>query len=126
MQNFASCSQLCRWRNACVARARRPAAIAASRCSMTAASLALRCGARLGSEPQGIVERHALGHPVAIDDDRGELAVRSDDDVTQRSDHAACALHRAAAQRTERERMRTVEIELVLLPQDERRTDHDL
>src|SRR5690242_7419396 len=80
-QNFASWVQLCRWRRAWVARARRPGATAASRCSMNVGepSGSGRCAA-CGSEPDRRVVRDAL---AALEQHAHKAAVPREEDVAQ-------------------------------------------
>src|SRR5512133_1935978 len=120
-QNFASCVQLCRWRSAWVARARRPGATAASRCSMTVGEPSDSGGcSAFRSEPERPVVRKAL---AAVEDDGQEAAVRSEGDVAQRAEAPLLPRDRLAAQRGQRECARSVEPQLVLLQQHERRVD---
>src|SRR5690242_10787455 len=117
-QNFASCSQLCRWRRAWVARARRPGSTAASRCSMAVGEPSVSRGcAAYGSEPERRVVRDSL---AALEHHRDELAVLLEDDVAQLADAPLLLRHRLPADRRQGEGAGAVEPELVLLEQDER------
>src|SRR5690349_12637670 len=103
-QNFASCVQLCRWRRAWVARARRPGATAASRCSMTAADPSDSGGcAAFGSDSDRLVVRNAL---PAFEQHCEELAVAAEDDVPQLARVAPLPRHRPASERLQRGRPR--------------------
>src|SRR5436189_4280040 len=120
-QNFASCVQLCRWRSAWVARARRPGATAASRCSMTVGEPSWSRGrAAFGCES----ERRVVRNATTVHEQHGaQLAVGREDHIAEHSDDPLLPPNGLAAQRLERERAGPVEAELVLLEQDERRMD---
>src|SRR5262249_37435026 len=120
-QNFASCVQLCRWRRAWVARARRPGATAASCCSMNVGEPSVSGGgAALGSEPERPVVRDPL---AALEQHADEAAVPREENVAQRPDALLLPHHRLATQSLQRERADAVKVELVLLEQHERRVD---
>src|SRR5512133_1120202 len=122
-QNFASCVQLCRWRSAWVARARRLGSSAASRCSMT-----VREPSDSGGRPAARRELHPLVErdpDTALEQDCDNPPARFQHNVSQQPDLSSCSGDGSPAQRAECESAGAVEVELVLLEQHEWGVDRE-